>query len=334
MIAGEHQSSDPPIPATTNVPFSLYDLGLLHDFTLHASLTVPRRDVTTHRDIWQQHVPQLALHHPFLMHAILSFAAAHQIHQSGPRSPVDEKPYQAARSHYDKALVGIRVLGSTVTTELADPLLCFSILICFVTLFLGVVDDLEPVDITLSLFQTIRSTMGLLNNDIVRVRLMQSKIGTLIKQSGDATQHSLPYGLDHSLNLILAFEAEENTDSSDSEAYDQLLATAVAKLKYIYTLTTSEPRSWDYILQWPITLATEHSRFLDAIARHEPRALCILAHWGVLLRNAPPKWFAGDWPNKLLEAIHSQLLGTKWERGLSWALRKELPTLSFPNSSS
>ncbi|CAI6336109.1 unnamed protein product [Periconia digitata] len=125
-------------------------LGLLHSFTIRSSATVPRRDVALFRTIWQEDVPRLSLDHPYLMHAILSFAAAYNMHHSTPGSHSDDRARRAARDHYDQALVSMRALVSQITAEAADPVLCFSILICFITMFLGKVDGLEPIEIALN----------------------------------------------------------------------------------------------------------------------------------------------------------------------------------------
>ncbi|PVI08235.1 hypothetical protein DM02DRAFT_608306 [Periconia macrospinosa] len=317
-IADRHLSPAAP-PSSMSSTFSLYDLGLLHTFTIRASVTVIRRDVASFRTIWQEDVPQLSLDHPYLMHAILSFAAAYNMHHSTPESHSDDQAHRAARDHYDKALVSMRALVSQITREAADPLLCFSILICFVTMFLGKVDGLEPINIALSLFRTIRSTEGILNNDIVRAHLKESRIGTLITKPGDVPRLERPEGICASLDWILTSSLEHNIDPSSS-GYNRLLTTAALKLKHMFTLTTTNPSSWDYLLLWPISLVAELPELIDAIQLHEPHALCLLAHWCVPLCNAPPKWFVQDWPIMVLRTIQGILVGSQWERGLEWAL--------------
>lgn len=303
--------------------FSLYDLSLLHDFTLSSYATVARRDTPVLRDIWQKDVPQLGLHHPYLMHAILSFAATHRMHHPSQDSRLDDRAHQAARDHYDQALVGMRASVSAITKELADPVLCFSILICFVTLFLAAVDGLEPIDIALDLFGTVRSTMGILSHDIIREHLKESRIGTLIRHdnAAAATRNDLPEGLCDSLDWILAASSQQNISSGSAE-YNRILMTAAVKLKHMFTLTTTNPESWDHLLSWPISLVPELPELMRAIEQHEPAALCILAHWCVPLCNAPPKWFVEDWPRMLLKTIQNELAETPWAPGMKWTLAK------------
>jgi len=329
-----NSTSEPVARRTTPVPsppplspfFTLYDLDLLHDFTLRASTTVARSHVPLFRDIWQQDVPKLGHDHPYLMHAILSFAAAYRLHLADPGSLPDTKAKQAARDHYDQALVQMRVLVSDITPEVADPLLCFSILICFITMYLGTVDRLGPIEIVLALLRTIRSTMGILLNPIVRKHLAESRVGSLVKHDSAATtiQNGLPDGLSDSLDKILALSSEHSTESASSPEYDRLLSVSAAKLKHMFSLTTSCPKSWDNLLSWPISLFSELPGFVSAIEQHEPRALCILAHWCVPLCNAPPKWFVGNWPRELLGTINMELAGTRWECDLAWAVGQVL----------
>lgn len=311
----------PSLPtATTAISFSLHDLGLLHDWTLSAAGTIVRRDDPTFHKIWQRDVPKLGLEHPFLMHAILSFAAAYRVHHPDAAFPSHDKADEAARAHYDLALVEMRGTVSSLVPELADPLLCFSILISFVTLFLGTRDTLDPINDTLHLFQTIRITTGILQNDVIRAHLATSRIGALIQHGGAAAaRNGYPDGVCESLDSLLVCRSGRNASSTGAEDYERLLATVAAKLKHMFSLTTAHPDSWDHLLSWPISLFSELPDFMCAIEQREPRALCVLAHWCVPLCNAPPKWFVKDWPSLLLARIHEVLAGTQWERGLIWA---------------
>jgi hypothetical protein len=309
-------------PSTSTTSFSLYDLGLVQDYTLRSSITLSRRDDPSFHEIWQQDVPKLALDHSYLMHAILSFAAAYRSRHPDPASPRDSKAVQAARDHYDQALVDMRVSISDVTAELADPLLCFSILIAFVTSFLGTVDESGPLETTVRLFQTIRSLVGVMHDDIIRSHLAESKIGALVRHNDAIARNTLPEGLTDSLDQLLFSDSKHDSHDTESAAYNELLAGAVMKLKVMFSLTTTHPDSWDHLLSWPISLSSKLPELIKAIEDHEPLALCILAHWSVALCNAPPKWYVKNWPRTLLQTIHAFLSGSKWKKSLDWAIRE------------
>jgi hypothetical protein len=322
-----------PPPSTPTTLFSLYDLGLLHDYTLRSSITLSRRDDPLFHDIWQQDVPKLALDHSYLMHGKLSFAAAYRSRHPDPASPRDSKAVQAARDHYDQALIDMRVSISDVAVELADPLLCFSVLISFVTLFLETDEESGPLEITVSLFQTIRSLVGIMHEDIIRSHLAESRIGALVRHNDAIAWNPLPQDLSDSLDKLQYSGLKHDFQDKESSAYNGLMTGAVMKLKFMFSFTTICPDSWDYLLSWPISLSSELPGFIEAIEHHEPLALCILAHWSVALCNASPKWYVKDWPGTLLETIEAILSGTKWERSLDWAMREVSSNfLSFDQS--
>jgi hypothetical protein len=59
--------------------------------------------------------------------------------------------------------------------------------------------------------------------------------------------------------------------------------------------------------------------FLEAAENHEPLALVILAHYGVVMHHLRGHWWMGAWGNQLLGQVYS-LLDEQWRPCIQWAM--------------
>ncbi|KAK4497800.1 hypothetical protein PRZ48_010454 [Zasmidium cellare] len=296
--------------------FSLQDLGLLHHFTVQTAQTLPAFDCEQYRIIWQHEVPRLAQSHGFLMHAVIGFAAAHQATLSHEQSSKD-----AARHHYVEALKAFRNQVEAITTDKADALLCFSILVCFLTLYFESEKPSEardPITEFISLMHTIHSSIGLLSQ--IRDTLQTSTIGYLLQHTWNRQPHAIPPEVNDSISLLEGL-ALQHADHPSPVLDASGTGEAISKLRRFYTLSSPRPVDWVHILSWPISLDPEFSLLLEA---RNPVALCTLAHWCVPACNAPTKWWVGDFFNNLLSAIALHLAGTEFDDAMAWPVSESL----------
>lgn len=306
------RSSIPPEPSTS---FSLEDLGLLHHFTLHTSLTLAQVDDEEYNFIWQHKVPQIAQKHPFLMHAILSSAAAHQATSFGERDAERHRAFEKARQHYSNAIILFRESVKEVDLEQADVFLPYCILICLLTVCLEqekVSDDRDPIGEFGNLLDVVHSSIGLLTE--VRTPISKSVVGSLLRHTWNNTPHAISPDVETSI-------AQLETLALTTESPDEYMF-ALIKLRRFYTLSDPTPKSWVFLLSWPIQLSTEFSAFFQQRPR-DPFALCILAHWCVAAYNAPTKWFTGDWPQRMMLTIAQEVQGT-YSDMIQWPLQATL----------
>ena len=302
--------------------FSMEDLGLLHHFTLSTSSTIPAFESELYCHIWRQEVPRLAQSHGFLMHAVLGFAAAHQL----AISDVDPalRDYSVVRHHYSQALILFRTAVQVIDQEQAEALLSFSILTSFLTLYLecgtptGCADAGQGVIVFLQVVQN--STRVL---EQVRESIRGSTVGVLLSHTWNKESHAIAPETERSLFVLdcLASAYLSSIDSANSEsAVGSILLNGLAKLRQLFALVDPKEKGWSFILLWPIKL---DPGFITLLQSKNPIALCALAHWCVPIYHAPRKWWTGDWPKRMLIAVEEQLRGTQWEEGIRWPLEED-----------
>jgi hypothetical protein len=212
---------------------------------------------------------------------------------------------------------------SKVKPEQADAILCFSILVMILTFCLDINGPEEKDALTdiINLLHMLQSPSGVL--DAVRQNLNATKVGVLLRHTWKAQPHAIPPDVHASLEVLqdLALATSDPGDVSE-------LFTAIAKLRRFFTLTEPHPTSVKHMLSWPISPGREFSALLE---QRNGVAMCILAHWGVPLYNAPPTWYVSNWPKKLMLGLAEQLPGLQWSEAMSWPLEETLgsgPTLA------
>lgn len=324
--------------------FTLADLGYLHYYTMHTYSTLSVIPSPTAQQRWQSEVPRLALSHPFLMHALLSVGAAHQTAMLPPHARAAADMH-AARTHYSAALTLFLDNVTDVDGERADALLCFSILVSQTTLYLeSEGSEADAISNFVSLLHVLHGATGVLSE--CQGALRKSEIGKGLlghvwaAQDGRA-QSASPPGHDGEFELACALEQLEvvaeryvqqqqqhqqqyqqgSPDSMEMSSELPVLRNAITRLRLFFTMVSTRPSSWVYFLTWPIGLSPE---FAVLLQRRHPVALCVTAHWCVPLWHAPEKWYAGNWPKRLMVDIRGELAGTEWEDGIAWPLRETM----------
>lgn len=296
----------------------MQDLGLLHHFTLHTSGTIGAIDSELYTHIWRQEVPRLAQSHHFLMHAVLGFAAAHQLACSAvdPLS-ID---YSVVRNHYSKAVTLFRSAVDVIDQERAEALLCFIILTSFLTLYLECGTPAQGTDPIqgLATFLTVVQNSARVLQELWET-LRSSTVGVLLSHTWYEQPHAIDPETEHSLYVLdcLSCTYIASIPPSDDSNVANLLVDALAKLRKLFALVDPTEKGWALILRWPISL--DHG-FISLLQDGNAIALCALAHWCVPIYHAPTKWFTGDWPKRMLMAVEQRLRGTQWEEGIQWPL--------------
>lgn len=293
------------------------DLGLFYNYLLYTYKTVGPASMD--HTSWQVETPRLALSHPFLMHAILGLSAAHQISQS---LGSDSDSVRLAREHYAAALRTFRESFESSTSP--DEHAVFRAFTTIITILFINWECREASDRS-----TIDGFSGLLG-------LMQSSSAINLRTGGSRSAQSdvfpsvhlgslqsIPPDLRHSLQGLQDELPQWACEPSEAAS----LGRAFTALISHHSLVSSKPSDGSGFLIWPLSLDNEYITLLD---RRSPPALCMLAHWCVPLCNSPIKWYAGDWPHRLLLAINSQLTGTVWHQHIQWAL-SETTIFDRPN---
>lgn len=322
--------------------YSTTDLGLLHHFTFYTAPTIGAIQSELYSHIWSQEVPRLAQSHAFLMHAVLAFAAAHQLSSSD----VDPllRNYSVVRQHYSSALSEFREAVNVITEERAEALLCFSILTTFLSLYLDCgaplpERNIDTIDGLITFLRVVQNSTRVLEQ--VHGWLRSSTIGVLLSHTWKLEPHAIEPDTEQALfvlddlahtylSLITSSPDSDNSYGSKSSRNHNnegaVLFDGLAKLRELFSLSKPTEKEWRFILHWPIKL---DPAFVELVRDGHPIALCALAHWCVPIYHAPPKWFTGDFAERTLRVVVQRLRGTQWEEGVAWPIRETIGEFEF-----
>ncbi|KAI0454887.1 hypothetical protein F5B21DRAFT_223499 [Xylaria acuta] len=311
----------PPAPAMHGVSQQVFDLshlallhhvesGLLKPPSLHLVA-----DKEGARNLLQMIVTS-ALSTPYLMDAVLAFAALHlgvlasnlttQHHYRHQAVHLQTRAlalYNAARPEITEqnctslflylSFIGMHMLHDAVTsrTDLLEPLDRF---IQFASLYRGV------------------GTVAHCAWHIIRSSELSSIINLI--EAADSLQQPPESICDKLPSLLM--EAEDRLGPSSFQACND----AVQSLRHIFKQRSvlPAPISRHIVLAWPVRISTE---YLQILRERQPEALVIMAYWAVLLHYERDFWVFGQGGRFLIEAI-SNYLGAYWDKWM--ALPREI----------
>ena len=262
-------------------------------------------DIPEYHSRWQERVPQLAGQHNFLMHAILSIAAAHS------------SDLESSRQHFSKALTTFTAFSRNPLDEShIEAVYCYCILIMLIHSALECCGKVDGDDLLTSLADfcgMVRTGSSMLAT--VEPEIRQQKIGVLMRHMNTLPPTDMPEDLSHSLRRL------DNTILSEASSFEPwklaALQDAMFKLRLFYNFVSPRPTNWVRLVQWPITLPPD---FLTMLHEMNPAALAIFSHWCVPLHHAPKKWYVNAWPKQAILVISEKLLGSAWQSCIEWPL--------------
>jgi hypothetical protein len=90
---------------------------------------------------------------------------------------------------------------------------------------------------------------------------------------------------------------------------------AIEMLQFSFEDTASTPENWIKTLQWGILMPPLYASLL---AKKQPMALVILAHYCVLLFHSPTRWFIEGWSCCVFGTVED-LLDKSLHQHIAWA---------------
>ena len=300
-------SSDSSTATTTSShpSFTAHDMLLMHKYSLETSLTIDIVDEDDDHDLWQCRLPVLALHFPFLMHALLSVTAVH-------RGMLD-----VSRYHYGKAIGSFNASGPATTPAQAEAVFCYCVLIMVITMALECAycpENNDPVSGVLDFFGVTRTSVPMLSAILPAVT--NPIINELVVQLNEMPDPSpLPDALVASLDNLEALIQHHYTGNTAATQACAALCDALRSLRHVLSLVTLQPDTYAYVLQWAVAVSPAYI----ALLRHgDAAARAIFAHWCIPVHHAPARWFVGDWPRRAIIRIAGDLTGTGWQQAITW----------------
>lgn len=228
---------------------------------------------------------------------------------------------EIARQHYDTALRLSREIFDGVTDpETATVFRSYTIVIVMLFVFWECErpSDRNAIDGFACLLSLLQGSHAIV--DDARRKIDVASAGSAASVEPFLTCNNASPGSGHA---VLALDLQKSLQNLHSHLRGSTaepdttasLNRALSALCIYHSIVPTWPITGEGFMSWLFTL---DAYFVSLLQRREPLALCMLAHWSVPLSNAPQKWYAGDWPRRLLSMIMSELSGTEWQTLLQW----------------
>ena len=286
----------------------LTDLELMHHHSTCTYLTLPRANELQH--IWQIEMPKLALRHVYLLHQVLSVSAYHLAHLNPdrPEFPV------CASQHQNEAIKGLRSAIGSISQDncveifLASSLLSIGAFAGFSTQGPGQQPGLDDL---LDVFVLIRGMSDILNK--YQATLNQSRLGGLFVRGGPC--ESMPV-LTAIIDQLRQITIPESFEPAVSSLCHESIVTAITWIENSIQ-TTANPES-RVALTFCLSVSAE---FLDLMKQRNPIALCVLAHYCVVLNQVGRStWYMGKWGRLVVLDIWDEV-DSQWRSLLKWCMK-------------
>ncbi|KAJ3570340.1 hypothetical protein NPX13_g5758 [Xylaria arbuscula] len=306
-------TNSPPIPVVQGVPQQVFDLGhlaLLH----HVESGMMREDFIGGREDSEKLMRMVitaALNAPYLMDALLAFAALHlSVNTSNPEKQHHYR-HQAVQLQ-TRALALYNTTCPEVTDENCMALLLYSSFIGMSMLHDTVTsrtDFLELLDGFIQ-FAGLYHGVGIVTNGAWHI-LRNSELNSIVKliEAADRVEPPPESICDH-LSSLLTTAVERLRPTSL-----QACKGAVESLRWVFNqrAVLPAPIGRDVVFAWPVRISTE---YVQLLRERLPEALVIMAYWAVLLHYERDYWVFGQAGQFLIAAI-SNYLGSAWDKWMA-----------------
>ena len=273
------------------------------------------------QEIWHTLVPEIALSHHFLMHAILAVAAYHKLHLEPEDSP--RRPYYRDQGvlHQNRGLQLQQLAMATPNPRNADALFAFSLLMVYLA-FSGYVAFDDPRDAKklhgviqcIHMLRGTRTILPAVSNWVEQGRLsflLQMDPGYIITKPAFEDP-----GIEKHLSKLLIFcSTSSHAYSSDEIEDTENFAAAAGSLRALFSKFGSESNADSSLIwRWGVRLP---DLFVQRLAERHPVPLVLVSHWCVLLSLIRYDWWTHGWIERTIREIE-ELLPPEQHNWLEW----------------
>lgn len=279
-------------------------MELMHHFTAITWRTLPQADEMA--EIWQLELPQLALSHNFLMHQLLTVAAAHKACLLRRSFPVAAVSYSLrSAEHQDKAIHYLAALPAIDDTNCPAIFLTASLLsiAAFPALAEHVQEKGRPgITELVRVFRLVRGIHDVLAQHQA-VLEANPVVGRMLELGECDAETPLLEELTDELTVMLrVLSIGEGGADDDREV---CLREAVEDLIYWIRHASGSVREPELrvALTWPARLT---EGFLDLVARRDTDALKVVRCYSQILEALGPAcWYLEGWGHNVTVDINS-----------------------------
>ena len=307
-----------PLPQPTHAPIAatnLIDLELLYNF-----ITCTGKTLSDHVRIQEcitTSLIEVGLQHDFLLHAILALSAFHKVHLQQPptRSSTPDQYVLAAHMHHTSALHIFSQNISRIDSENCHALFGCAFLLFTTSLARPRGDDQTSTASFSEWMNLIRGVPVILYD--------ADKIGWLSAGPLAGLFQLHPEVPELRFDDILKTSALEILDRLSSTIFETSITATYATCRGpLLSLRSSfdnlgRVEGARVALGWVARLSRDYMALLDGAS---PEALLVLAYYCVLLHTLNHRWWIKGWPRYMLECIRP-VLEEKWLVWLDWPTR-------------
>ena len=280
---------------------------LMHRYILRTSLTLCRALNEQVKEIWQSDVPVLAQEYSFVMHGLLAVSA----HHAASEGELDRK---VAFKYYDTALHCFRTSCQAVRPKDGTAIMVFCIMIFIISLRIGSQSEITVSDPVYGFSEPLE----VLRTTIKFFRSFRSQVNSIFIQGLIPERKPDMFALSDSVNAALCALEQHNRSLITSEVDRVVFEQAINQLRHFFTLVSSRPMNWNFLIRWLILLPES---FDELLKRGNAMALAILAHWCVPIHHAPYRWFMNDWAERIILDVANRL-GPEWQPVIRWPINE------------
>ncbi|KAJ5152112.1 hypothetical protein N7492_010407 [Penicillium capsulatum] len=315
-----HEIKDASSDAGPPDTISLADLHLFHHYTIstYRSMTAaedPKR-------VWQDHLVQWGIEFPSILHLILALSA---LHLSYERLAQREHYIHQADNHFTFGVRSVTNVLSQLNEDNCQKIYMAASLICFIYFGRGprpgeylIFSDSGPAE-WLVLMHGVR---------VVVATYHEKVFSGILKPEPEERDRTLSPAMrselqEHTtrMDAVQRLVEQEILNDNNQSAYISAIKDLVGIMDEVYerrTAGTPGVGIMHLVVGW---LYRRPETFVAFLERKEPRALIILAYWGVFLKYMESSWFMGGWGEHVLSGI-ARNLEPDFQSWIDWPLQR------------
>jgi len=288
----------------------LLDLALMRHYALTTSLSLAGGPAFT--SIWQDLIPSEAESNPFLMHGLLAITALDLAHSHPARQ---QFYFVLAARHQDMAITLFRPTLNGITEENSSAVFAYSGVAAIIAFAMPQVSGVPPSDVVadlLEIFKLVRGVHAVIN--AAWGWIDRGSLAPLIRFERGMTIVPAPAEVVDALQVLEERNKLSTEDELVREVYSSVIKNLRSAFEHQRANVCNNVSRRAPVFSWPILVT---SAYPIALARREPMALAILAHYGVIIHSIRDSWWFGTWGSWIVNAV-SGALPEEWQPSIQW----------------
>jgi hypothetical protein len=311
------QGSHDGVPQATDTQSWLEDLELMHNYSHKTSRTRLGASIRL-QHLWQDHIPELATKHTFLMHGLLALSA---LHLATMRPAQVNKYASLCDKHQASALASYRQILTHITDDVAEALFALSTILSISSLARATLKasqmEAAPHISVESICELLYLTRGVREvKEATGERVSRGPFSIVLQ--GHELTADVQVNLSPKISSVFReLDMMVHVNCADQEQR-RSCSEAVTHLRDVFEGTLGKYHINDLemgqVWRWTAMLSYD---FIKMVQAHFPPALVITAYFTVAAMMLREQWFISNWGSLAFGGIRIALKG-ELEEYLAW----------------